>query len=90
MEETMTREEVSMALAEDVRNRHADPFSMAYELTKMYAASEEPQAQAIPKLFLDLYELFTTGAVSVEEKAASEKEEKKDKKKKKDKDKEEE
>jgi hypothetical protein len=87
----MTREEVSMALAEDVRNRHADPFSMAYELTKMYAASEEPQAQAIPKLFLDLYELFSTGAVSVEEKAVSgEKEEKKDKKKKKDKDKEEE
>jgi hypothetical protein len=76
----MTREEVSMALIQDIRDRHADPFSMAYELTKIYAGTEEPQAQTIPKLFLDLYELFTTGAVSVEEKAP--KEEKKEKKKK--------
>ena len=76
----MAREEVSQALAEDIRNRHADPFSMAYELTKIYAATEKPQAQDLPKLFLDLYELFTTGTVSVEEQEPKEKKEKKKKK----------
>jgi hypothetical protein len=81
MEVTMPREEVSIVLAEDVRNRHADPFSMAYELTKIYAATEKPQAESIPKLFLDLYELFSTGSVTAEQK--EEKEAKKEKKKKK-------
>jgi hypothetical protein len=82
MEVTMPREEVSIVLAEDVRNRHADPFSMAYELTKIYVASEKPQAESIPKLFLDLYELFSTGSVTPEEKEPKEKKEKKEKKKK--------
>jgi hypothetical protein len=80
MEVTMAREDVSIALLEDIQNRHADPFSMAYELTKIYAGSEEPQAGSIPTLFLNLYELFTTGAVSVQEKEGEEKKEKKKKK----------
>ena len=48
-------------LLEEIQKRQGDPFSMAYELTKIYAGSGEPEADKIPTLFLDLFQLFETG-----------------------------
>ncbi|MFP4072250.1 MAG: hypothetical protein ACLFTB_09380 [Desulfovibrionales bacterium] len=64
--------EITERLVQDIQNRGADPFSMAYELTKIYAGSEDSEAGDIPVLFLQLYEMFSTGAVSPK-KAASKK-----------------
>ncbi len=55
-------QELARTLVEDVQKRGGDPFSMAYELTKIYAGSGEPEAKDIPGLFLELYGLFLTGS----------------------------
>lgn len=38
-----------------------EAFERAYELTKVYAGSDNAQASAIPVLFEKLFELFATG-----------------------------
>lgn len=38
-----------------------EAFERAYELTKVYAGSDNAQASAVPVLFEKLFELFATG-----------------------------
>jgi hypothetical protein len=73
-----------------VRDKGGDAFSMAYELTRIFAGSGGGEAAGIPALFADLFEMFETGvdpraraAAGGEDKDEGKKEKKKDKDKKK-------
>lgn len=76
--------ELTDILMQDMKDRGADPFSMAYELTKIYAGSPKGKAKEIPGLFLVLYEMFVTAQLgtgeSLQEECTKKDKKKKDKK----------